>query len=291
MSNQNSPQPSRLDGRVCLLTGATAGIGRASALRLAQLGAELILVGRSERKLDDIRREIGRQMPTVVVTGLVADLSSLAEVRQLAARVLSIAPVLHVLINNAGVATRRREETVDGLELQFAVNHLAPFLLTNLLLSRLVESRPSRIVTVASQVERHGAINLADLQGTRAYDGNTAYRQSKLANILFTRELARRTKDFGVTALAVHPGVYTTKLIHDLKGWSRLVTRLRGRGLPGPEEAADVIAYAASAPELTERSGAYLHERALADPSAQARDDATAGLLWEASARLVGLAS
>jgi NAD(P)-dependent dehydrogenase (short-subunit alcohol dehydrogenase family) len=144
-------------------------------------------------------------------------------------------------------------------------------------------------VTVASQVERHGAIDLADLQGVRAYDGNTAYRQSKLANVLFTRELARRTRGSGVTAIAVHPGVYTTKLIHDLKGWSRLVTRLRGRGLPGPEEAADVIAYAVSAPELEARSGAYLHERVIAEPSERARDDATAGLLWDASARLAGL--
>jgi NAD(P)-dependent dehydrogenase (short-subunit alcohol dehydrogenase family) len=289
MSNQNRPQPTRLDGRVCLLTGATAGIGRASALRLAELGAELIVVGRNAGKLDDVRRDIQRVAPSAQITCLEADLSSLVEVRRLAARVLEVAPLLHVLVNNAGVATRRRHETVDGIELQLAVNHLTPFLLTNLLLPRLVASAPSRVVTVASQVERHGAINFDDLQGRGAYDGNTAYRQSKLANILFTRELARRNPSSGVTPISVHPGVYTTKLIHDLKGWSRIVTRLRGRGLPGPEEAGSVIAHAVAAPDWASRPGLHLHEFSPAEPSDRARDESTARRLWLESERLVGL--
>lgn len=279
----------RLDGRVCLLTGATAGIGRATSFLLAALGADLVLVGRSRRRLDVTIEEIRRATPGARITGMVADLSSLAEVRRLAAQVMSDFPRLHVLINNAAVVTMRREETTDGLERQLAVNHLAPFLLTNLLLEQLLASAPSRVVMVASQVERDGAIDFSDLQGRHGYDRWRAYRQSKLANILFTVELERRVRGQGLTLISLHPGVYTTRLLDALMGWSSLVTRLRGRPLPGPAVGAAVVARAAAAPELAERRLVHLHEHVIAEPSPQARDAALAMALWEESARLTGL--
>ena len=282
--------PWRLDGRSCLLTGATAGIGRESAHLLAAMGAALVLVGRSKRKLDQTVASVRRASPGVTVQPMVADLSSQSDVRHLAERVLREVPHLHVLINNAAVVTQRREETVDGIERQFAVNHLAPFLLTNLLLDRLAESAPARVVIVASQVERGGEIDLADLQArAKPYEGNRAYSQSKLANILFAGELARRVADRGITTISLHPGVYTTRLLHDLLGWSRVVTKLRGRSLPGPEAGGLVIAHAAAAPELQGGGTIHLHEHVVQEPSEHARDEAMAAALWTASARLTGI--
>ena len=279
----------RLDGRVCLLTGATAGIGGAAAVRLASLGADLVLVGRRRSRLDATINEIRRATPGARVRGIVADLSSQADVRRLAAQVLAQCPALHLLINNAAVVTKRRDETIDGIERQLAVNHLAPFLLTNLLLERIIHSAPARIIMVASQVERGGEIDFNDLQGRVDYDRWRAYRQSKLANILFANELARRVEGTGVTLISLHPGVYTTRLLDALMGWSSLLTKLRGRGLPGPEAGAEVLAHAAVAPKLTGNTPLYLHERTVSTPSARARDPMLARALWGASAKLTGL--
>jgi NAD(P)-dependent dehydrogenase (short-subunit alcohol dehydrogenase family) len=279
----------RLDGKVCVITGATAGIGKAGALALAGLGAELVLVGRSPRRLARVAREVAGIANQSSVRTFVADLSSLESVRSLAGALLTQEPRIDVLINNAGVFTRERRESVDGFETQFAVNHLAPFLLTNLLIERLASSAPSRVVNVASQVEKSGSIDFADLQGTREYDGLRAYRQSKLANMLFTRELGRRVAGLGVATIALHPGVYTTRLLDDYNGWSRLVTVLRGRGLPEPDLAGSVIANAAGSPDLAEANAVYVHEHAIQTPSPQAQDDVLARRLWDVSTRLVGL--
>jgi len=289
MTSDDLPSSWRLDGRVCLLTGATGGIGSATALTLASFGAELVLVGRSERKLGKLRREVRRATPDARVHTIATDLSSQAEVRRLARRVLDEVPQLDTLVNNAAVVTNRREETEDGLERQLAVNHLAPFLLTNLLLERLGENAPARVVMVASQVERDGAINFADLQGCNAYDRWRAYRQSKLANILFAQELGRRMAGRGVTPLSLHPGVYSTRLLDALMGWSPLVTRMRGRQIPGPAAAALVLTRAVASPNLVGSSAIHLHEHRIAEPSAQARDSELAGRMWEVSARLTGL--
>ncbi len=250
-----------------------------------------MLVGRSKRKLDQTVASVRRATPGATVLSMVADLSSQQDVRHLAVRVLREVPQLHVVINNAAVVTTRREETVDGIERQLAVNHLASFLLTNLLLDRLAESAPARVVMVASQVERGGTLDLADLQAkAKPYDGNRAYSQSKLANILFAGELARRVAGRGITTISLHPGVYTTRLLHKLLGWSPLVTKLRGRSLPGPEEGAPVIARAAAAPELAVEGTIHLHEHEIREPSEQARDEGLAASLWTASARLTALA-
>ena len=286
------PATWRLDGRTCLITGATAGIGRQAALALSRLGADLVLVGRSASRVSRTVRDVRQVAPDSCIRGVVADLSSQAEVRRLAALVLAEVTQLHVLVNCAAIVTPKRRETVDGIEMQFAVNHLAPFLLTNLLLPRLLESAPARVVTVASQVERAGAIDFEDLNGRHAYDGWTAYRQSKLANILFTRELARRAGDRGLTPISLHPGVYVTNLLHDLLGWSRFITLLRGRsGSPGPEASAPVLTRAAADPGLEGRAGIHLHELEIAEPSEQARDPELARRLWTVSEKLTMLSS
>jgi NAD(P)-dependent dehydrogenase (short-subunit alcohol dehydrogenase family) len=256
---------------------------------LAAMGANLVVVGRSKRKLDQTVASVRRSTPGANVLPIVADLSSQHDVRQLAAEVLREVPRLHALINNAAVVTMRREETVDGIERQLAVNHLAPFLLTNLLIDRLADSAPSRVVMVASQVERGATIDLDDLQRRQNYDGKRAYSQSKLANILFAGELARRVEGRGISVISLHPGVYTTRLIHDLLGWSPIMTKLRGRSLPGPEGGALVIARAAAAPELAVQGTIHLHEHEVSEPSAQARDEALAAALWTASARLTAM--
>jgi NAD(P)-dependent dehydrogenase (short-subunit alcohol dehydrogenase family) len=279
-----------MSGRVCLITGATAGIGRAAAFDVARLGASLVLVGRDERRLRRVQREISAEVPSAELRVLRADFRSLRAVRQLADTVNREVPRLDVLVCNAGVFTNRRSESADGFETQLAVNHLAPFLLTNPLLDKLRERVPSRVVVVASQVEREGVIDFEDLHGRRSYDGMRAYRQSKLANVLFARELSRRLSGSGVTTISLHPGVYSTRLLDNFMGWSTLLTRLRGRsGLPPLARAGEIIARAVAAPELNGKGFVHLHEHVARDPSLRAQDDDVARRLWQTSSELVAL--
>ena len=196
-------------GRTVLVTGATGGIGKATALGLAALGAHLAITGRDRARTEDAAREI-RAAGGGQVDVFVADLSSQSEVRRLADEVLQRLPRIDVLVNNVGGYWNTRHVTADGLEHTFALNHLAPFLLTNLLLDRLKQSAPARVVTVASHAHAMGRIDFDDLQGERSYSGARAYNQSKLANVLFTYELARRLRGTSVTANALHPGVVRT---------------------------------------------------------------------------------
>jgi retinol dehydrogenase 14 len=291
MAASSLPADWRMDGKTVMVTGATSGIGRAGALALARLGANLVVVGRNSRRVRSVVDEIKAIAPSVQARGMTADLASLADVRQLAAQIKADVPRLDVLLNNAGVFTRRRSETRDGFETQFGVNHLAPFLLTNLLVDHLAASAPSRVVVVASQVEKGGTIDFDDLQGAKSYDGTRAYRQSKLANILFVDELSRRVAGRGITTVSLHPGVYTTRLLDGFMGWSSLMTRVVDRGVPAPESAGDVLARAAAWPTLEGREAVYLHEHAIAEPSPRARDPELARRLWTESARLIGLES
>ena len=196
-------------GRTVLVTGGTSGIGRATALGLAAMGAQLAITGRDRGRTEDAAREI-RAAGGGQVDVFVADLSAQSQVRRLAGEVLQRLPRIDVLVNNAGGFWNTRHVTADGLEHTFALNHLAPFLLTSLLLGRLKRTTPARVVTVSSNVQAHGRIDFDDLQAERSYSGARAYNQSKLANVLFTYELARRLEGTAVTANALHPGLVRT---------------------------------------------------------------------------------
>jgi NAD(P)-dependent dehydrogenase (short-subunit alcohol dehydrogenase family) len=277
-------------GRICVVTGATRGIGRAVAEGLAQRGATVVLVARHPEEGAKAAQEIaaGSLVPPVVVT---ADLSSQQSVRKAAAELGRLFPRLHVLINNAGVFPRRREVTADGVELQFAVNHLAYFLLANLLLDRLRAGSPSRIINVASAAHDGAQIDFEDLQGHRSYNGSRAYSQSKLANILFTYELARRVAGSGITVNCLHPGVIGTRLLADYMG-----VPLAGRALAStfgakPERGAETIIYLATSPEAENVTGRYFENKRPVRSSRESYDEATARRLWEISADMTGLTS
>jgi NAD(P)-dependent dehydrogenase (short-subunit alcohol dehydrogenase family) len=286
-----------LAGRTCLVTGATSGLGLETAIGLLRLGARVILVGRSAERGERARAEVAGRSGSPRVDLLLADLSAQAGVRRLAAQVLERIPRLHVLVNNAGCVNLRRTVTEDGLETTFAVNHLAYFLLANLLLPRLAESAPARIVNVASDAHRFGRLDLGDLQSERAYralpvlGAMRVYGMTKLANLLFTDELARRVKDRGITVNAVHPGFVRSRLGENNGAPARAVLRLLRPFALSPERGAETSIHVASAPELEGVTGRYFVRKREATPSGAARDRTLARQLWEESARLSGLGS
>jgi NAD(P)-dependent dehydrogenase (short-subunit alcohol dehydrogenase family) len=275
-----------LDGKVVLLTGASRGIGRAAAERLAALGATMLLAVRDRAAGERAAAEIAAATGNRDLHVLVADLSRQADVRSLADQAAERAPRLDVLVNNAAIITRTRSVTADGIETQLAVNHLAPFLLTNLLLARLRASAPARIVTVASQAHHGHPIDLGDLQLADGYEPTEQYGRTKLMNILFTYELARRLAGSGVTANCLHPGVIDTNLLMDFMG----APRGSGRRMGGtPEQGADTLVWLASAPEVEGVSGKYFDRRREIRSTPQSYDRALASALWDASAALAGL--
>ena len=271
--------PADLTGRVCVITGASRGIGKASAEALADLGANVVLVCRRQADGDKVASEISRRsaaVPDVVA----ADLSSQSEIRRAAGEIRERHPIVQVLINNAGLFTRRRQLTVDGLEQQFAVNHLAYFLFTNLLLDCLRAGAPSRIINVSSGAHSGSQLDFADLQGERSYDGNRAYSQSKLANILFTYELARRLRGTGVTANCLHPGVIATRLLADYMGVPAAGSALARTFGAKPEKGAETIVYLASSQEVEGVTGKYFVNKRPVTSSRESYDEAAARRLW-----------
>jgi len=279
----------KLTGKTVVLTGATSGIGRATAQGLADEGARLILVGRTPERCEETLAEIQRRTGRDDAVMLRADLSSLKEVRRLADEVLARTDRVHVLLNNAGVTLLQRQLTVDGLEGTFATNHLAYFLLTGLLLPRLRDSAPARIVNVASDAHRFGRLDLNDLQNEQRYRAMRVYGQSKTANLLFTQELARRIAGSGVSANALHPGGIRSNLGRSEGKALEVVRKLVGLFLKSPEEGARTSLYLACSPEVEGVSGRYYakcHERT---PAAHARDPELARRLWERSEALTGL--
>jgi NAD(P)-dependent dehydrogenase (short-subunit alcohol dehydrogenase family) len=280
-----------LSGRTVVVTGATSGIGLAASVQLARLGAELVLVGRDPARLEAAATAVRGARGPGVVSLLRADFARLSDVRALGEELLRRCPRIHALVNNAGGVSARREVTADGFERTFAVNHLAPYLLTRLLLPRLRESAPSRIVTVASEGHHRGDLDWDDLQMERGYRIMRAYGRSKLCNILFTRELARRLGGTGVTATCLHPGVVATGIWSGAPWPVRPIVAVARWFMVSAETAAESVVRLVADPALAEVSGAYFDERAPGKPSALARDDATAARLWEESARLVGLAA
>jgi NAD(P)-dependent dehydrogenase (short-subunit alcohol dehydrogenase family) len=276
-------------GRTVLVTGATSGIGRATALGLATMGAQVAITGRDRGRTDDAAREISAAGGTKVEV-FVADLSSQAQVRRLASEVLEGLPRIDVLINNVGGYWSTRHITADGLERTFAVNHLAPFLLTNLLRDRLERSAPARVVTVASNAHSTGRIDFDDLQGERSYSGGRAYSQSKLANLLFTYQLAVTMRESAVTANALHPGVVRTSFgAEDPARVQRLLVPFLRPIMKSPAQGAATSIHVASAPELEQESGHYFANQRPTRSSTRSYDRTVGARLWEASADLVGL--
>ena len=268
-----------MDGKTILVTGATDGIGRATAHALAERGCAVIVHGRNEERARAAAHELAAATSSRQVTWVAADFGSLAEVRAMAEQILRTCPRLDVLINNAGIAVRSRHTTADGYESTFAVNHLAPFLLTNLLLDRLQESAPARIVNVSSGAHTSGRIDFDDLQKERGFDGWEAYCNSKLANALFTLELARRLDAGEVTANFLHPGVIDTKLLHVNFGGGSPVA-----------DGARTPVYLAVDPAVATVTGGYFVDRRRTRASSAAGDRRLARELWRLSAELTGLA-
>jgi retinol dehydrogenase-12 len=278
-----------MKGQVCVVTGATSGIGKAAAAALAKRGAEVIVVGRDPARAEATAAAIqadGAPPPKVEI----ADLSVMEQVRALAGRLDQSLDRIDVLINNAGLVLNERQVTKDGFEYVFAVNHLAPFLLTNLLRPKLTASAPARVITVSSGAHTAAQLDLDDPNLEHDWSSWRSYSNSKLENILFTRELARRLDGTGVTANVLHPGVVRTGFGRDAKPLMRIGITIAKPFMLSPERGADTIVYLASAPEVAGKSGGFYEKRQLREPSPAARDDALARRLWEVSERLTGLA-
>jgi retinol dehydrogenase 14 len=275
-----------MSGKVCLITGGSSGIGKATALGLANKGASVVMVCRDRSRGEAAATEIIEKSGNELVDVMLADLSSQESIRQLAQDFADRYGRLHVLINNAGVFISRRTLTVDGIETTFAVNYLAPFLLTNLVLEVLKASAPARIVNVTSSGERSGTIDFEDLQGERKYGGIRAYNQSKLAMVLFTYELAKRLEGTGVSANCVHPGVVATNLGRGNGGFFGFLTRLMRPFFSSPEKGAETPIYLASSPEVEGVSGKYFAKGAEARSSERSYVEATGRGLWQVSEEL-----
>jgi len=274
--------------QVCVVTGATSGIGKATAAALAKLGAQVVLVGRDRGRAEAAAAEIGA-ISTVPPKVEIADLASMEQVRALAGRLAALERI-DVLINNAGLVLGERRVTQDGFEHVFAVNHLAPFLLTNLLLPKLTGSAPARVVTVTSDAHSAAKLDLDDPSLEHGWDSWRSYSNSKLANILFTRELARRLDGTGVTANCAHPGVVRTGFGGQARPLLKVGIMIARPFMLSPERGADTIVYLASSPDVAGQTGGYYVKRQRREPSAAARDDAAARELWELSEKLTGLA-
>ena len=277
-----------MKGKTVLITGGTNGIGKVTAQELAKMGAEVVIIGRSAEKTKATVATIKEQSGNNAVGSIVADLSSLAEVRRAAAEFKAQHQRLDVLVNNAGAVFASRQETVDGYELTFALNHLAYFLLTNLLLDTLKASAPARIVNVSSDAHRGAKLNFDDLQHTRSYGmgGFSVYSDSKLANILFTYELARRLEGTGVTANALHPGFVATGFGRNNKGLMNLIMGVITRFALSEQQGAQTSIYLASSPEVEGVSGQYFEESKAVQSSPESYDEAAQKRLWQISEEL-----
>lgn len=273
-----------------LVTGGTGGIGLATASALAGLGARVGIVGRDSDRARSAAALIQSRHPETRVDVFVTDLSVQSQVRRLAEDVASAYPRLDVLVNNVGGFWAHRHVTADGLERTFAVNHLAPFLLTNLLLPRLAASAPARVVTVSSAAHSMGRMDFADLQGERDYSGSRAYNQSKLANLLFTYELARRSEGRGVTANALHPGIVRTGFgSEDQQPLWQAVAPLVRPFLKSPTRGAALPVHLASSPQVAAVTGAYFVGTRPRRSSEASYDEQAAAKLWRVSGALTGL--
>ena len=276
--------------KICLITGATSGIGKAAAVQLAELGATLVLVGRNPEKTAATVKQIQELTDNQEIHSFIADLSSLEAIRQLADDFKAHHQRLDVLVNNAGALMLSREESVDGIEMTFALNHLSYFMLTNLLLDVLKSSSPSRIVNVSSDAHQANHLDFEDLQIQKTYRGYKAYGRSKLANLLFTYELARRLEGTGVTVNGLHPGLVASGFLatnNGLRGrlYNFFVRRV-GRSV---EKGAQTITYLSSSSDVEGVTGGYFMDEGIVDSSSASHDKDDSLRLWQVSEELTGL--
>ena len=280
-----------MSGKICLVTGGNSGIGKESALGLARLNATVVIVSRDKGKGEAAVSEIRMKSGNENVDLLVADLSSMQSVRNLARAFLEKYSSLHVLVNNAGIYLPKRIVTVDGYETVFATNHLSHFLLTNLLLDRIKSSAPSRIINITSDAHKGSEIDFEDLMGEKKFSAFKAYGQSKLANILFTYELARRLVGTRVTVNCLHPGVVRTGFGKDVGGVFSIGVKIMGPFMMSPEKAARAVVYLASSLELENVTGKHFAKGKEKESSRESYDKASAERLWQVSTELTELSS
>jgi NAD(P)-dependent dehydrogenase (short-subunit alcohol dehydrogenase family) len=280
-----------MKGKTIVATGATSGIGEVAVLALAEQGARIVFIARDEARAQATMRKLQAKAPGLDHRMHLADLSSMAETRKVGVAIAASEPRIDVLINNAGALFSHRRVTSEGVELTFALNHMAYFVLTEALRETLIASAPARIVSTSSTAHQGASLDFDDLQSARNYSGFKTYGRSKLANILFTRELARRLAGNRVTANCLHPGVVATRFGEASGGIAGLLIPFVRPFFISPEKGADTIVFLASSPEVANTTGAYVVKRKVVEPSAAARDDAGAKRLWEMSQALAGARS
>jgi len=276
-------------GKVVVITGATSGIGQVAAERLAERGARIVLVARDRARGEATLARLRARAPGLGHSIHYADLSRLSEMKRVASEIAALEPRIDVLINNAGAIFNSRQITEDGLELTFATNHMAYFVLTHGLRERLVASAPARVINTASNAHRGSRLDFNDLQSARGYGGLKVYGRSKLCNILYTRELARRLAGTGVIANCLHPGFVATRIGDQSGGLQAYVIRLAKVFAISPEKGAETVVYLATSDDVANVTGGYFYQCRLATPSREAQDDTAAGQLWRESARLAAL--
>lgn len=278
-----------MQGKVVVITGGTSGIGEVAALRLANMGARIVLVARDKTRGEATMTRLQSGNPSLAHSVYYGDLSRISEMKRLATQIAAAEPRIDVLINNAGAMFGSRQVTEDNLELTFAVNHMAYFVLTLGVRERLFASSPARVVITASDAHKGRSLDFDDLQSTRGFGGIKVYGRSKLCNILFTRELARRWSGEGVTVNCLHPGFVATRFGDSSGVFRSRAVRLARIFAISPEEGAETIVYLASSPDVAGISGEYFYQCRPTTPTMQARDDAAARRLWLASAKLAGI--
>ncbi len=278
-----------MQGTVVLVTGATSGIGEVTARELGRMGATVVIHGRNQAKGEATLANLRAAVPGGTFDLLLADFAALGQVRRMAAEFLERYPRLDVLVNNAGLYLASRQVSEDGYEMTFAVNHLAPFLLTNLLLERIIASAPARIVNVSSVAHNFARMNFADLQAERGYNSLQAYNQSKLANIMFTYSLAERLKGSGVTANCLHPGGVASNFAGNNGGWFGLMLKLSRPFLISAEQGAQTSIHLASAESVASISGQYFVNKQPTRSSRASYNRDDWQQLWQISEQLVGL--
>jgi NAD(P)-dependent dehydrogenase (short-subunit alcohol dehydrogenase family) len=278
-------------GKVVVITGGTSGIGSVAAEALAEMGARIVLIARDRARSEAELARLREKGPGMAHRAYYADLSRIAEMKRVAGEIASAEPRIDVLINNAGALFSQRTLTADGLEFTFATNHMSYFVVTEGLRERLLASAPARVINTSSDAHKGAKLDFGDLQSSNNYGGFKIYGRSKLANILFTRELARRLAGTGVTANCLHPGFVATRFGDQSGGAFSFMVRIAKNFAISPEKGAETIIYLATSDDVAGVTGKYFYKNRVATPTSEAQDDAAAKQLWQESEKLAGLAS